>query len=68
MVSMCSSSFMSGLILACIWLDLTVSLRLTYFTATSSANLLVSFWFDGFVAVNLLHLHFFGKSACFCLI
>ena len=63
MVSMCSSSFMSGLILACIWLDLTVSLRLTYFTATSSANLLVSFWFDGFVAANLLHHHFSGNPA-----
>ena len=46
----------------------TVMWRSTVFTATSSANQLVSGWFDGFVAVNLFHRHFFGKSACFRLI
>ena len=38
--------------------------QLTY-TTTSSANQLFSGRFDGFVAVNLLHRHFIGKSTCF---
>ena len=42
--------------------ELTLSLRWTHFTTTSSANQLVSEEFDAFAEVNSLHRHFFGKS------